>query len=364
MDVQDPTPPLPYFEVWERLQTRALVGIKGAAAAAAVSSSLDPQESNWQREDTLLSPGAGRPEWDLQDASSFEQCFRHSGWRKTRRRVWEVLQECTPRSRQAAFASCGSGVHAYMHPDPTGKTKLKLAAYYCHDRFCQPCASARAATIQRNLVDKLNGIKRVRFVTLTIKPRPDEPLSTRVRRLYVAFLGLRRRKWWKLRVDGGAAFCEVKIGRGGDWHPHLHCLIEGEYMPQAQLSDEWLSVTTDSKIVDVRGVSSFDDLARYVTKYVTKLAPLSDLNHSQLQELIISCKGIRSCLTFGSWRKWQLTKNADAITDWIDLGNVEALFRRAVAMDEDALRKAALIAQHYPLLVEMFDAHLKRQPPP
>jgi hypothetical protein len=66
------------------------------------------------------------------------------------------------------------------------------------------------------------------FVTLTMRNTSDLS-SGAVRHLRRSFGKLRHRKFWKQRVVGGVATLEVtNIGNG--WHPHLHAVIDCEWL--------------------------------------------------------------------------------------------------------------------------------------
>jgi hypothetical protein len=64
------------------------------------------------------------------------------------------------------------------------------------------------------------------FVTLTMT-NSDDPESVRVLRR--AFGKLRNRKLWKKTVAGGVAAVEV-TNKGKGWHPHIHALIDCEWL--------------------------------------------------------------------------------------------------------------------------------------
>jgi hypothetical protein len=77
-------------------------------------------------------------------------------------------------------------------------------------------------------------------------------------------------------VDGAVWSYEVKRGSGsGKWHPHLHMIALAEVEPdQVALSAEWLEITGDSFIVDVRPISQEDPVSGFleVFKYAVKFA--------------------------------------------------------------------------------------------
>jgi hypothetical protein len=118
------------------------------------------------------------------------------------------------------------------------------------------------------------------FLTLTVKNGPD--LAERAAHLRAAFKKLRRRAWWKGHVAGGIAVEEVtRNHRTGDWHPHLHLIVDAalpQAVLQAALRDLWASVTGDSFILDVRpfqGATVAADL-RELCKYTAKISDIVD----------------------------------------------------------------------------------------
>lgn len=151
-------------------------------------------------------------------------------------------------------------------------------------------------------VTELSKGRKVRLVTLTLRMN-DAPLGDQITRLNRCFARLRRRKLWKLSQNGGIAFVEIKRrGESHTWHPHLHILTEGSYVPKASLSDAWLAITGDSMIVDVRLCRSGDDAARYVAKYATKGVHGGVENDpDMLEEAITALKGRRLFACFGDW---------------------------------------------------------------
>jgi hypothetical protein len=183
----------------------------------------------------------------------------------------------------------------------------RILTVMCHDRFCTPCARRRAFKIQECVKMHIKG-RRCRFMTLTLKGDKKAKLSDTIDRLYTGFRYLRSHPIWD-GVDGGAAMLELKYNdKNHHWHPHLHILVEGRFLPQAELSDAWRSITKDSHIVDIRDARD-DGAASYVAKYATK--PLST-SYCHIPELLDECieaiKGRRMILTFGTWYGTRLTE--------------------------------------------------------
>jgi hypothetical protein len=202
-------------------------------------------------------------------------------------------------------AHCGESFWVYQHK--LQRNRYRIARDLCHDRFCPHCAMIRARTIRSALTAYTRG-RTIRFLTLTVRSTTTN-LTHAVNRLGRCFTRLRRTPLWKDHVIGGCAFYELT--RNADtrlWHVHIHALIEGTFMPQAALANEWERVTGDSRIVDIRYVRSTTAVANYVTKYVTK--PVYDPANDDLDTLVAAIQALRHrklATTFGRWRHLRLT---------------------------------------------------------
>lgn len=260
--------------------------------------------------------------------------FRHSGWQRTRNLVRGALFRTNQStSRILNWDNCGD--QAYVLENANRPGEYKIAGSNCHDRFCVPCSRLRSQCICNSLNDAIGSCV-VRFITLTLKHRV-EPLSQTLDRLYESFSKLRRHKLWKKLVDGGAAFVEVKWSeRSQEWHPHLHILVVGRFLPHDRLRAAWYAVTGDSLIVDIRLARNKGDVTHYVTKYVTKVLSSSFVNRpALLDESMTAMRGRKLCLTFGSWRGILLTKDDDGC-EWVNVGSLNDWFTRAISGDQEA----------------------------
>jgi len=259
---------------------------------------------------------------------------------------WHEAMEAagvSPKAKER-FRECAEDAYIARH-DKTGE--LKLFGHYCGSRFCRLCVAKRAARVRAALLPWLKG-RTYRFMTLTLKHRNDEPLRVMVDRLYERFHHLRRLSLWKKHVVGGASFLEVKRTSKG-WHPHLHILIEGSYFPQSWLSELWLGVTRDSKVVDIRKASD-ERTAKYVAKYACKgFSEENPLTHDQRVELVHALHGRRLVIAFGTWnKKFSVTKlleesldeevPLDDETKWTRVCSLGTLIGQAKGGDETSIR--------------------------
>lgn len=234
------------------------------------------------------------------DESSASARFRHASWWNIRRRVWAsmVRTQQSP-SRRAAFGSCGSC--SWLEQSNTVATDFRVRHNHCHDRLCTPCANARSAHLTQSVMQVAAG-KHLLFITLTLCGK-NERLNDLLDKLYRSFRALRQVPLWADAIRGGAAFLEVKRSeKAGRWHPHLHIIADGRYVPQHELSNLWRSITKDSYIVDVRRVNQLEVAARYVTKYASKpLNTTFTASPELLDEALLALKGRRLCFAFGDW---------------------------------------------------------------
>lgn len=310
----------------------------GQYTAPALRTLVHPQESDSPVSAPCLpadlSSDHSIPEELDADASGVGPAFRHSGWSNTRERVVAALvSAAVPSGRLAAFKRCGH--RAYVLQSLTNPERFKIASSKCKDRFCKPCARERARGVARKLLEHVDK-RELRFLTLTLKTQSPD-LKTELDRLYSSFQLLRRRAFWKRHVTGGAAMLEVKWNeKSSRWHPHLHVLVEGRYIPHTHLVKEWQAVTGDSFIVDIRAVKDNAKVTQYICKYATDPIDRSiGRDHDRLVQAIHAFKGRKTCLTFGTWRGVDLT-DPDDDDGWRHLMTLDQLITQVAQGDKQA----------------------------
>jgi hypothetical protein len=144
-----------------------------------------------------------------------------------------------------------------------------VKAHTCKQHLlCPFCAMRRSGKfVAKNLpkVEQVVNENRARIpalVTFTVKNGPN--LQERYTHLRRAHRRLNRRRLdakagktkteW-LKVAGGITSYEFTKKDEGDWHPHIHALVMlDDFIDQKALSDEWLDITGDSFIVDIRRI--------------------------------------------------------------------------------------------------------------
>jgi len=119
----------------------------------------------------------------------------------------------------------------------------------------------------------------LRFITLTIRHDRRTALKAGITKLENSLDKLFKSKFWRSHVDGSITKIEVTLTVNG-WHTHAHLITVGKFIPagpdyslegESNLSDEWLDITGDSKIVHVESMGeTLEDLAKGISQYVAK----------------------------------------------------------------------------------------------
>jgi len=169
----------------------------------------------------------------------------------------------------------------------------------CRLRWCPICSGGRSKYITNSVTDWIRKWKHPRFLTLTLK-HSNSPLSHQIDTIYKHFRTLRKDKQFKQYVEGGIWFFQVKLSKRGDqWHPHIHCLIVGKYLPHDWISRKWLRITKTSNVVDIRAVTDPKRTAEYVARYCSRPAKLSQYPPELNVEIMRAMHGRRLCGTWG-----------------------------------------------------------------
>lgn len=153
-------------------------------------------------------------------------------------------------------------------------------------------------------VDKwLQVQKYPKMITLTLK-HTDDPLQLQIKKLYDSFRKLRRRAYFQRLITGGVWFFQLKYYEGSEeWHPHIHCLVAGKFLPHARLKSLWHSITGDSYVVDIRPVKDIESASTEVARYATSPADIARMPIEQAIDVYYSTKGKRICGSWGTAKK-------------------------------------------------------------
>lgn len=217
--------------------------------------------------------------------------------------AYDFMDDPDHRSKADLLSGCRMNAWFSRH-DETGE--IRIASNACHLRWCPVCAESRRNYIGFSVSEWLKDQKYPKLMTLTLKHR-DVPLYHQVTDLYRYFVQLRKLKDFLAIVTGGVWFFQIKQSeKSREWHPHIHCVVTGKYMPRAHLRHLWLSVTGDSMITDIRSVKDPKGCALEVARYAAKPGPLKDLTLNDAVNLISVMHGRRICGTWGTGRSVSL----------------------------------------------------------
>lgn len=190
----------------------------------------------------------------------------------------------------------------------------------CGHRFCPHCSRRRARRIRNRINHLFQSIKhqpKAGIKLLTLSKQNCTELDSGIKDLVAAFRRLRQRAMWKHYVIGGAFVIEIK-GRPGNWHPHIHAIIQSYYIPWRRLRSAWTECS-GGLAVWISAVSN-DRAQGYVTKYITK----PDIPPALLDDVSNSLRRFRLFTRFGEWHNITLPKmifdcpcQSCGTSDWI-----------------------------------------------
>ena len=194
------------------------------------------------------------------------------------------LKNCRSKHRILMCKSCGQ---RYITPSR------------CEIRICDYCSKKYAMRFRSKLMDFIKNIsikngKTFMFLTLTMRTSPNQKLSAIVLRKLFKDARKLINKLYPKKNDCGA-FAVLELGKHNN--PHIHALVFGHYIPQADISKLWHKITGDSKIVDIRRVKNGKHSANYLTKYIFK--PIHSDRTKELAKYLDLITGVRRIHTYG-----------------------------------------------------------------
>src|SRR5262249_30823974 len=157
--------------------------------------------------------------------------------------------------------------------------------------------------LARGYGDAVTQLHHPKLMTVTL---PNEPELTPE-----AVARLRRSLKTLLRHFGhlvrGGIYSIEPINKGRGWHVHAHVLMDAVYIPQRMLSADWLAITGDAFVVDIRRAWSPRAALKYILKYLAKEPELLD----ELKPVYNSAlQGVRLIQPFGSmFRLWKIQRS-------------------------------------------------------
>lgn len=261
----------------------------------------------------------------LSSPPTYGASLRHSCYPEflAAEQVYEDLDRYCARRRDQILRGCRNEAWFVRHYE-TGE--VKIASSSCKLRWCPVCARAKRAYIAHEIAEWLGDSDHPKFLTLTLK-HTTASLAHQIDYLYGFFKELRRRKEFAKKITGGIWFFHIKKSKDdGLWHPHLHCLVTGLYIPQRLLRRLWIQVTYGSEVVDIRAVHDHDKASSESARYAACPGSLAGLSLLDAREMVETMHGRRICGTWGTGRAVSLRpKPIEDRYLWMGIGSWQAV---------------------------------------
>lgn len=219
---------------------------------------------------------------------------------------------------------CGSYLELREWLEHDGQCTVQTANFCKKAVICNLCAIRRSAKLCKAyeakvleiLGDPKNAHLKPVMLTFTIKNREDlhdgfQHLKGSLRKLMRKSTDYKRRKNKSdtppefLKVLGGVRSFEIKIGKGGKWHPHAHIFaLLDDWIDQDKLSQEWLDTTGDSFVVGVTAckggiLKGLIEVLKYTTKF-------GEMEPAQILEVAQQTRNAQLTSPFGILRGVQV----------------------------------------------------------
>ena len=222
-------------------------------------------------------------------------------------------------SLAARFSDCRQFAIFVRH-EVTGEVQVR--SKHCGLRWCPMCAASRQAWIAGECERWFSQVHKPRLVTLTLR-HTTAPLADQVSALYSHFRKFRKRKFFADRTKGGVWFFHIKKSQTDHkWHPHLHCLIDSDFLEHKRISELWHKITGDSHIVHLKTVTNPTNSVKHAARYSAEPCDLSDHSHVDALEVFYALHGKRICGTWGTARMISFRPKArEDSKQWHEVGS-------------------------------------------
>ena len=181
-------------------------------------------------------------------------------------------------------------------------SEIRIHEFRCKLRICTYCGKLRAKALSMKilpLVQKMDCAYRLDFTTKS----NDDPIRKQFNRIVKCFAKLRQTRLWKAHYSGGFYTLEATHNKKTDqWHPHIHVIVDGEYVKHAKLKRLWHEITGDSTVIWMKQCVSNSQAVFYINKYVTKTQDPALVPSHRMAEWALALKGMRFVNLFGGLR--------------------------------------------------------------
>ncbi len=159
------------------------------------------------------------------------------------------IRECGLTAKKMRCRGCGA---EWIAPDR------------CHHRLCPQCGQIRALRLF-NAHKWLTGRPNLKHLVLTFKNTPGLSWET-IPWMRSCFTRLRRRKLFARSWRGGVYSMEFTYSKETGWHPHIHALVDGDFVPQVKIASAWREITGSSQVVWIARAKRSKQVLKYILK--------------------------------------------------------------------------------------------------
>jgi diadenosine tetraphosphate (Ap4A) HIT family hydrolase len=178
--------------------------------------------------------------------------------------------------------------------------------FTCEFRLCPDCSRRRSRKLQNKYLPMMRAFLRNHHVTpvhlVLTQTHKKETRKQSAKRIKDAFTKLQRRAFWKEFFKGGTWSLEFTKDKNGLHHTHLHIVgFRRKFFDIELLRSEWLAVTGDSHVLNLKPILDIAAGLREVVKYVSKPLDIRRFGADDLREFL-KLKNMRMFGTFGEFR--------------------------------------------------------------
>lgn len=286
----------------------------------------------------------------------------------TAKLLYNMVDDLDCKNFSSRISECRSGAF-FMRHEETGEVRVR--SFHCGLRWCPICASSRQAWIATECERWFVKVTNPRLVTLTVR-HTNAPLADQVSALYDHFRKFRKRKFFADRTRGGVWFFHIKKSqKDHKWHPHLHMLIDSDFLEHKKISELWHKITGDSKIVHIKAVTNPTNSVKHAARYSAEPCDLSTLSLVDGLELYYALNGRRLTGTWGSARMISFRPKPDPdAKKWQEIGSYD-MVRKLKDSDDFAHqiwyayclgKPVASGVSMFQRSVEMYNKHMRSPP--
>jgi diadenosine tetraphosphate (Ap4A) HIT family hydrolase len=178
--------------------------------------------------------------------------------------------------------------------------------FTCEFRLCPDCGRRRSRKLQNKYLPMMRAFLRHHHVTpvhlVLTQTHKKETRKQSAKRIKDAFTKLQRRSFWKDYFKGGTWSLEFTKDKNGLHHTHFHIIgFRRKFFDIELLRGEWLAVTGDSHVLNLKPILDIASGLREVVKYVSKPLDIRRFGAEDLREFL-GLKNMRMFGTFGEFR--------------------------------------------------------------